>query len=289
MGILTLPLYYLLEVLKWLVLARVLVTWLPMFGLYISTHNPLIRLLFQITDPILIPLRRFSQVGSLDLSPLIAFFLIGLVQNFLLGRPLAQTLAFAIALLVAFSVHECAHAWAALQMGDPTAHDQGRLTLDPRKHLDILGAIMVLAVGFGWAKPVPVNPYRLRNGPKAGMALVALSGPLSNLAMAFIAAIPLKLGLISPMFQSPYIPDPYQIVFTFVFLNVVLAIFNALPIAPLDGFSILYGVLPYPTSESFKRLEPFGPIILLMLVFLGGGLFSTLVMTPARLIIRLLI
>jgi len=289
MGPLALPLYYLLEVLKWLVLVRVLVTWLPMLGLHVSMYNPLIRILCQVTDPLLIPLRRFSQVGNLDLSPLIAFFLIGLVQNFLLGRPLAQTLAFAIALLVAFSVHECAHAWTALQMGDPTAYDQGRLTLDPRKHLDILGAIMVLAVGFGWAKPVPVNPYRLRNGPKAGMAIVALSGPLSNLAMAFVAAVPLKLGLISPMFQSLYIPDPYQIVFTFIFLNVVLAIFNALPIAPLDGFSILYGVLPYPTSESFKRLEPFGPVILLMLVFLGGGLFSTLVMTPARFIMGLII
>jgi Zn-dependent protease len=148
--------------------------------------------------------------------------------------------------------------------------------------------VMVLAVGFGWAKPVPVNAYNLRSGPKAGMALVSLSGPLSNLAMAFIAAIPLKLGLIAPLFTSRFIPDPYQVVLTFVFLNVVLAIFNVIPLAPLDGFSILYGALPYPTSEAFKKLEPFGPVILLLLIFLGGGILSALVMGPARLIMGLI-
>jgi len=289
MGTLAAPFYYLLEILKWIVLARVLVSWLPALGMRISPYNPIIRILYRITDPILEPLRRFGQLGMLDLSPLIAFFLIGFLQNLMVGRSLSQTIAFAIALAVAFSVHECAHAWTALQMGDPTARNQGRLTLDPRKHLDVLGAVMVLAVGFGWAKPVPVNAHNLRNGAKAGMALVSLSGPLSNLAMAFIAAIPLKMGLITPLFTSRFIPDPYQVVFTFVFLNVVLAIFNVIPIAPLDGFSILYGVLPYPASEAFKKLESFGPLILLLLIFLGGGLLSALVMGPARLIMGLII
>jgi Zn-dependent protease len=289
MGMLAWALYYLLEVFKWVVLARVLLSWLPMLGIRLDPYHPILRVLYQITDPVLSPLRRFSQLGMLDLSPLIAFFLIGFLQNLVVGRSLSQTIAFAVALVIAFSVHECAHAWTAYQMGDPTARNQGRLTLDPRKHLDVLGAIMVLAVGFGWAKPTPVDPYRLSGGPKMGMALVSLSGPLSNLAMAFVAAIPLKMGLVSPMFSSQILPDPYQLVFTFVFLNVVLAVFNILPIAPLDGFSILYGLLPYPTSESFKRLEPFGPIILLLLIFFGGNLFSALVMGPARLLLGLLV
>ncbi len=289
MGISALPLYYLLEVLKWVVLARVLLSWLPVVGIRLDPYHPILRILYRITDPILSPLRRFSQIGMLDLSPLIAFFLIGFLQDVLVGRSLSQTIAFAVALVIAFSVHECAHAWTAYQMGDPTARNQGRLTLDPRKHLDVLGAIMVLAVGFGWAKPTPGDPYRLSAGPKAGMALVSLSGPLSNLAMAIVAAIPLKMGLVLPTYSSQFLPDPYQLVFTFVFLNVVLAVFNILPIAPLDGFAILYGLLPYPTSESFKKLEPFGPIILLLLIFFGGSLFSTLVMAPARLLVGLMV
>ena len=289
MGILATPLYYLLEIFKWIIMVRVLLSWLPMVGIRLDPTNPIVRILCQITDPVLNPLRRFSQIGMLDLSPLIAFFLIGFLQNLVVGRSLSQTIAFAIALTIAFSVHECAHACAAFMLGDPTARDQGRMTLDPRKHLDVLGAIMVLAVGFGWAKPVPVNPNRLRNGPKAGTAVVSLSGPLSNLAMAFVAAIPLKMGLIAPLYSSALIPDPYQLVLTFVFLNVVLAIFNILPIAPLDGFNILYGILPYPTSESFRKLEPFGPMILLLLIFFGSGLFSTLVMTPARVIVGLIV
>ena len=289
MGILTSPIYYALEIYKWIILARVLLSWLPVIGMRINPYNPVFRILYQITDPVLAPLRRFSQFGMMDLSPLIAFFLIGFVQNLLVGRSLSQTIAFAIALTVAFTVHEFAHAWMALQMGDPTAANQGRLTLDPRRHLDVLGAIMVLTVGFGWAKPVPVNPNRLQGGAKTGMALVAAAGPFINLAMAVVAAIPLRLGMIEPLYASTYIPDPYQVVFTFVFLNVVLAIFNVLPIAPLDGFSILYGLLPYPASESFRKLEPFGPLILLLLIFFGGPIFSTLVMGPARLIMGLLV
>jgi Zn-dependent protease len=287
-GSLTTLLYYLLEIYKWIILGRVLLSWLPLIGMRLDPYNPIIRFIYQITDPILNPLRRFSQLGMMDLSPLIAFFLISFIQNFLVGRSLSQTIAFTIALLIAFSVHECAHAWAALQLGDPTAKYQGRLTLDPRRHLDVLGAIMVLAVGFGWAKPVPVNPHQLRYGPKAGMALVASSGPLSNLAMAVIAAIPLKLGLVPALYYSTIIPNPQEVVFVFILLNVVLAIFNVLPIAPLDGFNILYGVLPYPTSEALKKMEPVGPVILLLLIFFGGSLFSAIIMTPARLLVGLL-
>lgn len=280
--------YILLELLKWIILARVVLTWLPRFGVHVDSQNPIVRFMHLVTEPFLYPLRRFSRVGMIDLSPIIAFFLISLVQQYALGRPISQTIALAIVLVVAFSVHEFAHAWTAYQLGDPTAKDAGRLTLDPRKHLDVLGSIMVLAVGFGWAKPVPVNPYYLRNG-KAGMAMVAAAGPLSNLILAIIAAVPLKMGLIEPYFSSRLLPNPQQIIITFVGLNVVLLVFNLLPIAPLDGFRVVAGLLPYPSSETFRKLEPIGPMILIFLVFFGGPIFSALIMAPTNLLTNILI
>jgi Zn-dependent protease len=289
MGVLTLPIFYLLEILKWIVLARVLLSWLPMFGVRLDPSNPIIRLLYRLTDPILSPLQRYSRLGMIDLSPIIAFFLISLIQNFLVGRSIAQTIAFALVLVVAFSVHEFSHAWAAYQLGDPTAKNQGRLTLDPRKHLDVLGSIMVLAVGFGWAKPVPVNPYNLRNGPKAGMAMVAVAGPLSNLILAIIAAVPFRMGLIGTYYTSKFFPNPQELFSTFIWLNVVLLVFNLLPIAPLDGFKVLAGLLPYPTSESFRKLEPAGPLILLLLIFFGGRVFTGLITGPTNFLVSLLV
>ncbi len=279
--------YILLEILKWIILVRVLLTWLPRFGVHIDPQNPIVRFMHLITEPLLYPLRRFSRVGMIDLSPIIAFFLISLIQQYALGRPISQTIALAIVLVIAFSVHEFAHAWTAYQLGDPTAKDAGRLTLDPRKHLDVLGSIMVLAVGFGWAKPVPVNPYNLRNG-KADMAVVAAAGPLSNLILAIIAAVPLKMGLIEPYFSSRLLPNPQQIIITFVGLNVVLLVFNLLPIAPLDGFRVVAGLLPYPSSETFRKLEPIGPMILIFLVFFGGPIFSALIMAPTNLLTNIL-
>jgi Zn-dependent protease len=162
------------------------------------------------------------------------------------------------------------------------------LTLDPRKHLDVLGSIMVLAVGFGWAKPTPVNPNYLRNGPKAGMATVAVTGPLSNLILAAIAAMVLRLDVIGTYYTSAFIPNPQQLLSAFVWLNVALFFFNLLPIAPLDGFDVLLGLLPYPISESFKKLRPIGPLILLLLLFFGGRVFIGLVVVPTNLVVRLL-
>jgi Zn-dependent protease len=288
MQVLRQVLFILLGILKWIILARVLITWLPRFGVHIDPFNPIVRFMYQLTDPILRPLQRYSRVGMIDLSPIIAFFLISLMQDFMLGRPLYQIIAFAIVLVVAFSVHEFAHAWTAYQLGDSTAKNEGRLTLDPRKHLDVLGSIMVLAVGFGWAKPVPVNPYSLRNGPKAGWAVVAAAGPLSNLALAIMAAIPLRLGMIETYYTSAFLPNPQQLVLAFIRLNVVLLVFNLLPIAPLDGFRVVAGLLPYPASESFRKLEPIGPVILLLLIFLGGRVFTSLIMGPTNLLVGIL-
>ncbi len=282
MNYITNILIFLLEVLQWMVLARVLISWLPMAGVRISPYNPVIQFLFRVTDPILRPLRPFSRMGTMDFSPIIAFFIIGFVQKILRGMPIWQLVALAISLTIAFSVHEFSHAWVAWQLGDSTAKNQGRLTLNPLKHLDILGSIMVLTVGFGWAKPVPVNPYALRSGPKAGMATVAVAGPLSNLVLAILAAIPVRLGVVeaASIFSSEmlsfFLPTASQLFYTFIWLNVVLMLFNLLPIAPLDGFKVLLGFLPYPTSEAFRKSEPFGPLILLLLVFLPTGLTTIL-------------
>jgi Zn-dependent protease len=218
-------------------------------------------------------------------STILAILLIFLILTYALRRPISETIAFAIVLVVAFSVHEFAHAWTALQLGDPTAKNAGRLTLNPRRHLDVLGSIMVLAVGFGWAKPVPVDPYNLRNGPKAGMAVVAAAGPLSNLVLAIIAAVVLNLGVIEINYTSNILPSPQQIITTFVWLNVALVIFNLLPVAPLDGFRVVAGLLPYPASEVFRRLEPIGPVILIFLVLW----VPALIRGPTNLVVGLLI
>lgn len=282
-------LFYILEAFKWIILARVLLSWLPMAGIRLDARNPIVQWLYRLTEPILRPLRPFTRMGMMDLSPLVAFFIISFLQNVLAGYSIKRTIALAIVLVIAFSVHEFSHAWVAYRLGDPTAKNQGRLTLDPRKHLDVLGSVMVLAVGFGWAKPVPVNPYNLRNGPKAGMAIVAAAGPMSNLLLALLAAIPIKLGLVDTLFYSSILPNPAELLQTFVFLNVILVFFNLLPIAPLDGFKVLGGLLPYPTSQSFLKLEPYGPLILVLLIFLGGSVFNALIMGPTDLVVRMLL
>jgi Zn-dependent protease len=206
---------------------------------------------------------------------------------------LAQILARAVALLIAFSIHECAHAWTAFQLGDPTAKYQGRMTLDPRAHLDPIGTIMVLLVGFGWAKPVPVNPYNLRYGPVTGMALVSASGPLSNLLLAMIFAIPFHLNLIPYIPSGPFIPSIPDLILVCVILNIVLMVFNLLPIAPLDGFSVAMAVLPRQWSYELARLEQYGPAILLLLIVLGSfgrlNLLGLIMGPPINLLSRLIL
>jgi Zn-dependent protease len=182
-----------------------------------------------------------------------------------------------VGLLIAFSVHECAHAWAAYQMGDPTAKNMGRLTLDPRAHLDPVGAAMVLVAGFGWAKPVPVNPRNLRGDMRTSMALVSVSGPLSNLLLAVLFATPLRLGLIPLTPGTNLVPSPAELVVGIAYLNIVLMVFNLLPIAPLDGFDVALALLPYRWARELERLEPYGMAILFLLIVLGSvGRFDIL-------------
>jgi Zn-dependent protease len=198
------------------------------------------------------------------------------------------------ALVCGIAFHECSHAFVADRLGDRTARMMGRVSLNPARHLDPTGTVFLLLGGFGWGKPVPVNPSRLRNGPEAGRAMVAAAGPLSNLLLAAVASIPLHLGLVDwrspflvPSSVSGWTVGEYVGLFlsAVIIFNVVLAVFNFLPLAPLDGFAVAVGVLPRDLSLTVARLEPYGPGILMILIvlpFVTQGQVSVLheVMSP---------
>jgi Zn-dependent protease len=185
-------------------------------------------------------------------------------------------------MLVGLSFHEFSHALAANTLGDPTPRRAGRLTLNPRAHLDPMGSLLILIAGFGWAKPTPVNPFNTAH-PKRAMTLIALAGPASNLVLAGLAAIPIKLGLV-PFFHPFISPSlarqavavwgasPANLIGLFlgtvVLLNVLLAVFNFLPLAPLDGFKVAVGVLPRDLSSKLARLEAWGPGLLFLMIAL---------------------
>ncbi len=184
-------------------------------------------------------------------------------------------------ILFALSFHEYAHGWMANRLGDPTAKNEGRLTLNPLAHLDPLGTLMIVILHFGWAKPVPVNPYNLAD-PKKDMLKIALAGPVSNVLMAAATGMLIRLmqGMGMRVDNSFFGFFQYMLYFL-VMINLVLAIFNMIPVPPLDGSKILFGLLPAEYEESFLRYESKGPIILLGLVivnnFFGIPIFSTLI------------
>jgi len=187
----------------------------------------------------------------------------------------AYLAAFLVAYVTGIAFHEFSHAWTANQLGDDTAARRGRLTLNPAAHVDPMGLLTLFLVGFGWGKPTPVNPYRLKNGVKRGNMLVALAGPISNFVFAVIAAIPLRTGLVEPLHSFNDIANAggSQIVGLFlvfiVFYNVLLGCFNLIPIPPLDGFKVAVGILPDELSQPLARLEPYGMGILMSLFVIG--------------------
>lgn len=183
----------------------------------------------------------------------------------MLGMDIPTLIARVLVLLTAFSVHEFAHAWMADYFGDDTPRHNGRLTLNPMAHLDPLGSLMLVVAGFGWAKPVPVNPYVLRQNSPAALMWVALAGPASNLMLAILGAIPFRLGLISVYSNS----FANTLLLEFVIINLVLMLFNLLPIAPLDGEKIADYFLPPAASDTLARIRPYGPMIL-MVLFIAG-------------------
>ena len=179
---------------------------------------------------------------------------------------------FSLSLIIAITFHEFSHAYAATRLGDATARAQGRLTLNPLAHLDPFGTILIFFAGFGWGRPVPVNPMLLRIGYRQGMATVSLAGPLSNVIAAAAFAIPVRLGLDEDLAGFAILGRTgvvsYALV-SLVFWNLILAAFNLLPIAPLDGFKVALGLLPTRAANSFAKLEPYGPGILLAVIAIG--------------------
>lgn len=212
----------------------------------------------------------------------------------MLGLDIATLISRAIVLLVAFTIHELAHAYTADHLGDPTPRRQGRITLNPLAHLDPFGTIMLLISGFGWAKPVMVNPLNMRGNYRTSMAIVALAGPLSNIVMAVLFAIPFRLGLMqASMGSGGVIPSMGSLFTQFVFINVVLALFNLIPVPPLDGYKILQGILPAEMAYQLRPLEQYGFLILIFLIFLlpnfGIDILGTVVWQPTFRIVGLLI
>jgi Zn-dependent protease len=191
----------------------------------------------------------------------------------------------AIVLVVAFTVHEFAHAFVADRFGDDTPRSQGRLTLNPLVHLDPLGSLLLLVAGFGWAKPVQVNLWALERRSPAAPMLVALAGPVSNILLAVVAAIPVRAGLVPQVAGTGMIPTGYEFAVTFVFINALLALFNLIPIFPLDGEKILHYFLPPSGKAALENFRQYGSLILLGAIFilprLGFDLLQTVVFQPA--------
>ncbi len=189
------------------------------------------------------------------------------MENFLLKLSVMLVPA-----LMAITCHEVSHGYIAYKLGDNTARSMGRLTLNPLKHLDIFGTLMVFIVGIGWAKPVPVNFSNLRN-PKRDMIWVALAGPITNLFLAILSALALRglaaagesilLGASFRLFMEPII---LMLAFS-IYINLLLAIFNLIPVPPLDGGRVAVGLLPYRRALAYSRIEPYGMIIIILLVF----------------------
>jgi len=173
------------------------------------------------------------------------------------------------AILLALSIHEFAHGYAAYRLGDMTPKHQGRLTLNPLAHLDPIGTIMLIIAHFGWAKPVMVNPNNFRGNKQKGMMIVALAGPLSNVLLAIIAGIIYNLLI---KFNVSYFW--LLLVQYLIIIDINLAIFNLIPVPPLDGSKILAGILPYKMHHLIYQLEAYGPIILILLLVTGA--FSTI-------------
>ena len=180
----------------------------------------------------------------------------------LIDDPLTFVLL-AIPLLYSIIVHELAHGWVALRMGDPTAKNAGRLTLNPLSHLDPIGTIMLFIVGFGWARPVPVNLGYVRDY-RRGLVLVSSAGIVANMIFAFLAVLLLK-------WLAPAPQGSVGIFLSYLAqINIILAAFNLIPIPPLDGSKILMGFLPERMQDALARLEPYGFFIIIGLLFVGA-------------------
>lgn len=179
------------------------------------------------------------------------------------------------AVLIALTFHEVAHGLVAYRLGDPTAKQMGRLTLNPLAHLDPVGTLLLIFAHFGWAKPVPVNPMYFQGDRVRGMMIVSLAGPFSNLVLAYLGSL-----LLSAI-QRGWLPQNemlWSFTMTFVSINLVLAVFNLIPVPPLDGSKILAGILPREMGMKIYALEQYGPLILMLLILTN---VTNLILDPA--------
>lgn len=184
--------------------------------------------------------------------------------QWLLNEPLFF-LAWIVAVVVTLTIHEFSHGLAALYFGDHTAQNEGRLTLNPLVHLDPLGFLMLLFAGFGWARPVPVNPFNFKNR-RVAMAAVSLAGPLANLAGVIVFGLLFKF-LASTLGADNLLPN---FLYLLILVNVSLFIFNLFPIPPLDGSKVLFAILPDKFNDFKDKFSEYGPYILLMLLVLDS-------------------
>jgi Zn-dependent protease len=215
-----------------------------------------------------------------------------------LGIALALYLIFALPqygariliLLIALPLHEFAHAFTAYRLGDPTPQYDGRLTLNPFAHLDLFGSLLILVAGLGWAKPVRFNPYALRMEPRIGAMVVAAAGPISNLLLAMLIAMLWRAAwpVLQMVGYSGTLGNILNLIYIFALINIVLFFFNLIPLAPLDGFTVLRGLLPSELARQLERIQPYSFIIFLVLFLFGGGVLGAIIFEPARRVTELL-
>ncbi len=189
----------------------------------------------------------------------------------LLSPTFESVIAYVIIVLLAFPLHEFAHAWMAVRLGDRTPLYDGRLTLDPRAHIDPIGALILAVGSFGWARPVAFVPSNLRQAPsiKSGIVLVALAGPMMNVLIAAVAALVFRVGGTALLTGNLQIA---QILLSIVVINLFLAVFNLIPLVPLDGSKILWGLMPHSWSRTYNQIQQYSLYILILLILpLGPG------------------
>ncbi|HZP96105.1 MAG TPA: site-2 protease family protein [Candidatus Limnocylindria bacterium] len=222
--------------------------------------------------------RGYGGPGGID--PLLLIGLLLLAYGFFTGSLFAPVrdpvffVAFVIAIVLGITVHEFMHAYVAHRLGDDTARLLGRLSLNPMAHLDPFGTLLLVLAGFGYGKPVPFNESRLRSS--LGVTAVALAGPLANFALAALFAIPLRFG------SADVLGDVYVTILRYIVqMNCILAIFNLIPIPPLDGSNVVYGLLPPRQQYSWRTFQQYGPFLLLFLLLLAPRVFSSVVFAPA--------
>lgn len=207
--------------------------------------------------------------------------------SYLTSDPLGF-LFYIVALVVALTIHEAAHAWMSDRLGDPTAKLQGRLSLNPLVHIDPVGALFLAIFGFGWGKPVQFDPFNLQH-PRQDAAKIALAGPLSNIILAVLLSLLLRLFILFKL--SGFFLIGYVLIRQLIALNIILGLFNFIPIYPLDGYNIVGGLLSRERAAEWEGLRRYGFIFLLLLIvpISGGSMVSAILQPAASFLIRLLV